>query len=111
MAVSVSGRRNSAKMEALNKRVLKFGLKDSDCDYSQLLEKTGTAPLFSISMAVSVSGRRNSAKMEALNKRVLKFGLKDNLKKQEQPHYIIIVSRICLLWFSNRFTLTITLST
>ena len=39
------GKRNTDKMEALNKRILKFILKDNDSNYSQLLEKAGTATL------------------------------------------------------------------
>ena len=34
------GKRNTDKMEALNKRILKFILKDNDSNYSQLLEKS-----------------------------------------------------------------------
>ena len=36
------GKRNTDKMEALNKRILRFILKDNDSNYSQLLEKAGT---------------------------------------------------------------------
>ena len=40
------GKRNTDKMEALNKRILRFILKDNDSNYSQLLEKARTATLF-----------------------------------------------------------------
>ena len=33
-------------MEALNKRILRFILKENDSNYSQLLEKAGTATLY-----------------------------------------------------------------
>ena len=39
------GKRSTDKMEALNKRILRFILKDNDSNYSQLLEKPGTATL------------------------------------------------------------------
>ena len=40
------GKRNTDKMEALNKRILRFILKDDNSNSSQLLEKAGTATLY-----------------------------------------------------------------